>query len=543
MTDSPLRPSMPNSRNARDEFNRVSPQAAGVGLFAAAIGLLVLIGWAWDIPLLKSACPGFVSMKANTAVGFVLAGWSLASLGYAARVRRLRFLALAGAAGLALLGLLTLAEYLLHCDLGIDQWLFADPRGAVGTLVPGRMAPFAALNFLLLGGALIFARWRRSFPVAQWLALSAALIALLPLMGYLYGAPAHYGVGYYAQMALHTAVLFVLVSLGVHLLHPGHGLMRTLTPDTMGGWLLRRMMPFVIGVPIVLGWLRGRGDQDGYFEHQFGDALVMTFMIFLLTALVWWTARTLTRMDTDRRETDAELQTRRRQLAQAMDLAHLANWEFDARADQFTFDERFYALFGTTVEREGGSRMSSAAYTREFVYPADAHLVAEEIAEALHAVEPHYAGHVEHRIVRRDGKIRDLVVHLEIDRAADGQIIGWHGANQDITELKEAERQLRDSNLHLSQLNHDLESTASQIKGLMTNVVSHNAFTGRFENPALTPCWIARNCASTTCPSYGNHENLRCWEIAGTHCAGAVQGTFSEKLDTCSRCACTGTAV
>jgi hypothetical protein len=72
----------------------------------------------------------------------------------------------------------------------------------------------------------------------------------------------------------------------VHLLHPSDGFMRKLTPDTMGGWLLGRMTPFVIGGPIVLGWLRVEGERKGWFEGPLGVALMMIVMMFLLTLLV-----------------------------------------------------------------------------------------------------------------------------------------------------------------------------------------------------------------------------------------------------------------
>jgi len=148
---------------------------------------------------------------------------------------------------------------------------------------------------------------------------------------------------------------------------------------------------------------------------------------------------------TVRKAIETELRTSRLQLSQAMDLAHLVNWEYDVAADQFVFDERFYALYGTTAAREGGSRMPSAVYTREFVHPDDAHLVAEEIDRALHADDGQYERGVEHRIVRRDGKVRHMLVHFAVVRGADGKIARFHGANQDITERIEAQEALRHS--------------------------------------------------------------------------------------------------
>ena len=50
-------------------------------VLTAALGVSVLAGWAFGLPLLKSVLPGEVEMKANTAVGLALAGCALFILG------------------------------------------------------------------------------------------------------------------------------------------------------------------------------------------------------------------------------------------------------------------------------------------------------------------------------------------------------------------------------------------------------------------------------------------------------------------------------
>jgi hypothetical protein len=50
-------------------------------VLSAALGAVVLAGWAFGLPLLKSVLPGAVEMKANTAVGLVLSGCALFILG------------------------------------------------------------------------------------------------------------------------------------------------------------------------------------------------------------------------------------------------------------------------------------------------------------------------------------------------------------------------------------------------------------------------------------------------------------------------------
>ncbi|MCX5656197.1 MAG: response regulator [Planctomycetota bacterium] len=291
----PVAGHVPYARIAR---KLVAPAA----LVALATGLLVLLGWLLDIPSLKSVLPGFVAMKANTAVGFVLAGMSLALFGRAARSVPIRRLSQACAGATALLGLLTLGQYLFALNFGIDQVLFRGPAGAIKTLSPGRMAPSTALNFLLLGSALLLAGSRRGIRIAQPLALLAGWIGLLALIGYLYGDSALCdsalcGIGIYTQMAVHTAVTFVILGFGVLLARPAEGFMRTVTSNTTGGLLIRRIMPFVVVLPVVLGWLRLQGEEHGYFDSTFGVALMMIVIMLAAMGVTWWTAGTLNRID------------------------------------------------------------------------------------------------------------------------------------------------------------------------------------------------------------------------------------------------------
>ncbi|PKL63949.1 MAG: hypothetical protein CVV32_10980 [Methanomicrobiales archaeon HGW-Methanomicrobiales-3] len=148
---------------------------------------------------------------------------------------------------------------------------------------------------------------------------------------------------------------------------------------------------------------------------------------------------------TDRKTAEAELQKNQFLLSEAMDMAMMADWEFDVESATFTFNDRFYALYATTAEREGGYRMPAEVYMREFTYPDDQPIVADEITKALARPEPGYIALREHRIIRRDGEIRYIIVRIRVTRDASGRTIGTHGANQDITERKMAEIALRES--------------------------------------------------------------------------------------------------
>ncbi|MHB8052472.1 MAG: PAS domain S-box protein, partial [Methanoregula sp.] len=155
---------------------------------------------------------------------------------------------------------------------------------------------------------------------------------------------------------------------------------------------------------------------------------------------------------TERKASEQVLKKGQIQLAETMDLAHMANWEFDVASGNFTFNDRFYALYGTTAEREGGYQMPAEVYAREFVHPDEVSLVASEVQNAINATDPDYTRTIEHRIIRRDGEIRQIIVRFGITKDADGKTVKTYGANQDITERKKAVDELRETNEYLHKL-------------------------------------------------------------------------------------------
>ncbi len=119
-----------------------------------------------------------------------------------------------------------------------------------------------------------------------------------------------------------------------------------------------------------------------------------------------------------------------------LDTVEIAPWEMDLETGTFLFDDQFYALYATTAEREGGRHMSAETYAREFLHPEDAWMVAREIEKTLQPDGPTGNVLLEHRIVRRDGEVRHIVVRYRIIRDAAGKPVKTIGANQDITDRK-----------------------------------------------------------------------------------------------------------
>ena len=148
---------------------------------------------------------------------------------------------------------------------------------------------------------------------------------------------------------------------------------------------------------------------------------------------------------TDRKRVEEELKRVQSSMRIAMDLVKLVRWEYDVETDMFAFDDQFYALYGTTAEREGGPFMSSQDYARKFIPAEDASIVSEEVSKALATTDPNFTSQVEHRIIRADGTEGVIAVRFGIVKDNKGRTIRTYGANQDITERKQAEEALWES--------------------------------------------------------------------------------------------------
>ena len=292
-------------------------------LAAVAAGILVLTGWALDIAVLKSVVPGLAGMEPNTALAFVLTGLSLWMLQRQHAGRVARIAAIAGAALVAAIGALSLGEDLLGWNAGIDQLLFRDTATAAGTAAPGRMAPASALNFVLLGAAILLIGLHSPFGyrLAQPLAVVAFLVSLQALIGYAYGVEELYRPAPYTSMAVHTAALFTLVAAGVLAAAGDRGWAAFLVSERPGARMLWHLWLPAAGVVFLLGWLRLQGELIGLYHTAFGLALMVTLAISVLTVLAWRYARILDRAEAKRTRAEQALRDyaeRLRQLSRSL---------------------------------------------------------------------------------------------------------------------------------------------------------------------------------------------------------------------------------
>lgn len=191
-----------------------SPHLAFIfGSVSFLLGALVMLAWHASLPFMIQIKSTLFSMPYNTALGFLFSSLGLILVNFSKTK-------LGGVLGtlVAVLGGLTLFEYLLGIHLGIDELIIKDYIH-VKTSHPGRMAPNTALSFFLFGASLLL--WNKEnkghkdiFCIGILGSIIFAL-ALVALSGYLSGLEGTYGWGDFRGMAIHTSLGFIFLSLGI----------------------------------------------------------------------------------------------------------------------------------------------------------------------------------------------------------------------------------------------------------------------------------------------------------------------------------------
>ena len=218
--------------------------AAGV---STGLGLIVLLGWYTHNTALIQIHPTLVPMQFNTAIGFLLCGLML--LAY---VHDRRGIKITLGAIVTMLGMLTLAQYLLDVDFGIDQ-LLMEHYITVATSHPGRMAPNTALCFLLISLAML----TPAGMLRQWAAPLQGILGSLvfglgtvAVLGYWLALESTYGWGRWTHMALHTAIGFMILGLGLFACGWMSG---RHSKDTLPRWLPVPVSVAVLTITLTLG--------------------------------------------------------------------------------------------------------------------------------------------------------------------------------------------------------------------------------------------------------------------------------------------------
>jgi PAS domain S-box-containing protein len=143
--------------------------------------------------------------------------------------------------------------------------------------------------------------------------------------------------------------------------------------------------------------------------------------------------------ETPRKETEQLLRDARARLVSAMQAGGLATWVWDVPAKEVQWDEAAYRLWGqqpTEVDPLSMEKISS------YVHPDDAERIGAVLTQFY---DTGIDTPIEFRTVRPDGALQWLFATGQIERDDTGQPVRVGGVYIDITERKQIEQSLRDS--------------------------------------------------------------------------------------------------
>jgi len=408
--------------------SRFRQASKAIAFLVTTLGLVVFCGWAFHVPTLTYIRPTLQSMKVNTALSFLCLG---AGLWLAGNDERQRSRSILGLLVVIIAGS-TLAEYAFHISLGIDQLLFRDTRIPSLSAYPGRMAIATAICLLLLGSAVMFLGLKKALVLQRALVAACLAFSLVALCGYSYGVQSLYAITAFSTVGLHTAAGLMAACLAYFLARPDEGILFIAASDRNSGLLLRTLVPTIIVVPILVGWLSLAGQRANLYDTPFGVALLVLVSIGCLATLTMLVARSMYRWECESSHSEKTIRESEERFRLVADTAPALIWT--SGTDKLcTYFNKFWLDFtGRSIESELGNGWADG------VHPEDL----QRCGNYAQPFDRREKFRTEYRLRRHDGEYR-WILDIGVPRFdQDGSFVGYIGIGVDITELKLAEAAL-----------------------------------------------------------------------------------------------------
>jgi PAS domain S-box-containing protein len=165
---------------------------------------------------------------------------------------------------------------------------------------PGDLPFMTALCFILSSVVLLLmpSKGNKGQLAGQSLAVILFFLSLFSTLGHLFRVnELHEVPSYPLFIPVPDSACFLLFSLGCLFAGPGKGIMKDLTTKLSGGIHARLLIPIVILVPVLLGYLRLYGYWMGIFSTEFGVTILVTSIIVVFLGVVRYSTLLLNKRD------------------------------------------------------------------------------------------------------------------------------------------------------------------------------------------------------------------------------------------------------
>jgi PAS domain S-box-containing protein len=409
-------------------------------LITVLIAIAVIAGWIFDASMLTNLSPGFVSMKFNTAIGFLFLGTSLFFF-HQNEYYSVRFLSAGLAFIVLLIALLNSAQYIFGMDLGIDELLIKEQPGAVATHFPGRMAPGTAFGLVVAAFSMLILnfRTRRFAYVSQILVFGLVLFNFIPLLGYILNRPQLYGVAGHTYMALHTSFLLVIAGTGILTAFPGAGLVSLYTRGSLGGQIARKVIPksvllTVFMIIVLLGF-----EISGMFI-LFNDIQLISLLLItgFITFLIW-ILKSVEVIDKNRAKAIDQVHFANEQILHHIENSPLGMIEWDNHLRVKLWSWQAEELFGWKAEEAINKHVDDL----NFIHEDDKMKVDRIIGELLSDNNSRIV--MSNRNYHKNGEVLHCVWYNSVMHDSRGKVVSILSQVHNVTEQKKTESLLAES--------------------------------------------------------------------------------------------------
>jgi len=144
---------------------------------------------------------------------------------------------------------------------------------------------------------------------------------------------------------------------------------------------------------------------------------------------------------TEQRQADQANEERTRMLALAEQMAHFGSWQLDISQPRATWSQGMFGVFGVKPRKEGFTWQEYL----NLIHPEDRD-AAEKNAQIMFNSPLYHQENFDYRIIRPDGQTRILHAQRQvIEVTAEGKVKVVVGVDQDVTEQRKAEEELKKS--------------------------------------------------------------------------------------------------
>ncbi len=282
---------------------------------AFSLSLLDLAGWIFNIAVLKSLSPELGAMNLITAACFLLTSLTLVTILVDFPVTAIKALSVFLAIIIFTVSLFSVYACGYYSHNASESSLTSLSAFSFFLSPEKRMTLLTSCDFLLTGIILLLllTKNEKASEITHFLIIPVFFISYYTIVRYILDVNSVVGLSN-ISIPLNTDIAFCSVCAAVLLMRPQSWLLKTFTSRNTGGIFARKLIPALIILPLVIGWLHKEGDRASLFKSEEDVILLAIIYTVCFLVLVWMTARSVNNIDIQRIASEEALRERESQL-------------------------------------------------------------------------------------------------------------------------------------------------------------------------------------------------------------------------------------